>query len=403
VLPAHTCKTVRRPWRRPVVALACLVAITTPAPARGADNATVRSYKAQFVVSAPDVEYASEIARLCEQIHARTRRLLGARGLWEGQAAVLIERHTVPGDEGPETVWHVSVGRGGVVRATRDLGYGQIEDFLRSAVCFHVVRDIAQTSADAHGGTLRGRPIPFWLPAGLAELMVPEQRLDLFRNTATAIRDRRSFLLDDLFEHTGLFESPDQRAIFLQQAATVVDFLLSAKQGPDRLRHALEDLWRRSSFTFSLRWEYRDLFSSLDPMAAAWEEYVRERPSRILSEEHLTLAQTEALLQRVLQVDIPVIARDTIEQSVIHTDLEGLAAHENRIVVQQICKDKAAQLLQLALRSAPAFTPALEAYTRALNAIRDRRTRRFRREYKRARREHDAVRRLPYFTEPEED
>jgi hypothetical protein len=380
----------------------CLAAVTS-GQARGADNAAVRSYRAQFVVSAPDVEYASEIARLCEQIHERTRRLLGARGLWEGQASVLIERRTVEGEEGPETVWHVSVARGGVVRATRGLGYGQVEDFLRSAVCFHVVRDVAQASADAHGGTLRGRAVPFWLSAGFAELMEPQQRLDLFRNTATAIRDRRSFLLDDVFEHTGLFESPDQRAIFLQQAATVVDFLLSAKQGPDRLRRALENLWRRSTFTFSLRWEYRDLFPSLEPMAAAWEEYVRERPSRILSEERLTLAQTEALLQRVLQVDIPVIAKDTIEQSVVHTDFEGLAKHDNRLVARRICKDKATQLLQLLLRSAPEFKPALEAYARALNAIRDGRTRRFHREFKGARREHEAVRRLPYFTEPEED
>jgi hypothetical protein len=60
-------------------------------------------------------------------------------------------------------------------------------------------------------------------------------------------------------------------------------------------------------------------------------------------------------------------------------------------------------LLQLALRSAPEFKPALEGYVRALNAIRDGKRRTFRRWYKRAQRAHEAVRKLPYFAAGEED
>ena len=382
-----------------LVCAACLVA----AEARGASSATVRSYNGQFVVSAPDVEYASTVAQTCEQLHQSVKRRLGMRGPWEGQASVWIAPRRIQTEEGPETVWDVRVERGGVARTARGLWFGQVDDFLRLAVCYHVVRNVAQASAAAHNGTLRDRPIPFWLYAGLAELLEPEQRLDLFRNTADAIDEKRSFLLEDLFEHEGGFETEDQRAIYLQQAATVTDFLLGSKRGPTRLRQSLENLWRRSSFTFSLRWEYRDLFPTLEAMEPAWETYVRERPLRMLSEERLTLAQTDALLEELLTVEIPVIDPETIEQSVERTDLVGLSTHENRRVVQRICNEKAALLLQIALRSAPEFNPVIEAYTRALNAIRDNKRRAFRQWYKRARRAHEAVRKLPYFTEGEED
>jgi hypothetical protein len=382
-----------------LVCVACLVA----AEARGASSATVRSYNGQFVVTAPDVQYASEVAQTCEQLHQAVQRRLGMRRLWEGHASVWIAPRRIQTAEGPETVWDVSVERGGIARAERDLWFGQVDDFLRLAVCYHVVREVAEASAAAHNGTLRDRPIPFWLYAGLAELLEPEQRLDLFRNTAEAIDEKRSFLLADLFEHDDRFESVDQRAIFLQQAATVTDFLLGSKRGPTRLRQALENLWRRSSFTFSLRWEYRDLFRTLEAMEPAWEAYVRERPLHILSEERLTLAQTDALLEEVLKVDIPVIDAETIAESVVHTDLVGLSEHENRRVVQQICNEKAAMLMQISLRSAAEFNPVLDAYMRALNAIRDNKRRAFRRWYKRAQRAHEAVRKLPYFTKGEEE
>jgi hypothetical protein len=183
----------------------------------------------------------------------------------------------------------------------------------------------------------------------------------------------------------------------------VVQCLLSVKGGKDRLRLSLENLWRKSGYTLSLRWEYRDLFGSLDEMAEAWAAYVRERPSRMLSEERLTLAETDALLEPILKVEIPVIAPDTIEQSVVETDFAGLAKHENRPVVDRLCREKSEQLLQLALRSAQEFKPALEAYALALNAIRDGKHGRFRRYYARAQREHEAVRRLPYFAKGEGD
>ncbi len=381
-----------------VIAMSVCVACFALGEARGAASATVRSYNGQFVVSAPDIEYASEAARMCERTREHAQRRLGLRRFWQGQASVWIVPRSVAGVDGPETVWDVGVSRGGTARTARGLWYGQVEDFLRLAVCYHVVRDIAAASAAAHKGNLRDRPIPFWLYAGLAELMEPEQRLDLFRNTATAIKERRSYVLDDLLRHSGRFDSDEQRAIYVQQAATVVDFLLGVRRGPERLRRSLENLWRRSSFAFSLRWEYRDLFPSLEAMAPSWEQYVHERPLRMFSQQRMTLAQTEALLERLLEVEIPVIAEDTIEQSVVRTDFAGLSKHENRRVVQKICNEKAAQLLQIALRSAPEFKPALEAYARALNAIRDGRTGSFRRWYKRAQRRHAAVRELPYFT-----
>ena len=395
----RTGRVIPQLLRCAIVGLVCLAC----GAAQGAASATVHSYKGQFAVTAPDVEYASEIAQLCEQIRDEVQRRLGASGLWKGRASVLIMRRTVEGETGPETVWDVEVSRGGAVQMQRGLLYGQVEDFLRLAVCAHVVRQIALDSAAAHDGSLRGRPIPFWLYAGLAELIVEEQRLDLFLNTAKAIKDKRSYVLEDLFEHPGRFESGDQRAIFCQQAGTVVHFLLNVKRGRDRLCLSLEDLWRKSSYMLSLRWEYRDLFASLEPMAAAWEAYVHERPSRMLSEQRLTLAETEALLQLVLKVDIPVIAEDTIEQSIVETDFAGLSEHENRRVVDRICREKAEQLLQLSLRSAQEFKPALEAYALALNAIRDRKGGRFRKYLKLAEREHEAVRRLPYFTEGGED
>jgi len=375
----------------------CLVSLAG-GEAQGAANATVRSYRGQFVVTAPDVTYASELAQLCERTREHAQRRLSTRGLWEGAASVRVVRRTVEGADGPQTVWDVSVGRGGVARTARGLWYDDVEGFVEFAVCFHTLRRIAQDSAAAHGGDLQGRPIPFWLTAGLAELMAPEQRFELFQNTGAALDEHRSYLLTDLFAHTGQFESHEQRGIYVQQAATVVDFFLGQKQGPDRLCRSLANLWSKSSFTLSLRWEYRDLFSSTEAMTAAWETYVRERPSRIVGEARLTLAETEALLQLILDVEIPVIAEDTIEQSVVQTDFVGLSKHENRRVVQRICNEKTLQLVQVTLRSAPEFKPALEAYARALNAIRDGRRRRFRHWYKIARREHEAVRKLPYFT-----
>jgi hypothetical protein len=313
-------------------------------------------------------------------------------------------RRTVEGEAGPEAVWGVSVVRGGVTRLARGLWFGQVEDFLRRAVCSHVVWDVAQDSASANKGSLRGRPIPPWLSTGLAEMMDLEDRLDLFKATGSAVSEERSYALDALFRHTGEFDEDARRAVFHQQAGTVVDFLVHADRGRGRarLRSAIENLWHKSSFTMSVRWEYRDLFPTLEAMQSAWEAYVLERPTRMLTEERLALDVTDALLEEILAVEIPVIDPKTIELAVLETDFEGLAEHKNREVVQRICGEKAEALLQLTLRSAQEFKPAIESYTRALNAIRAGHTKRFRREFKRARRAHEAVRRLPYFSKDEE-
>jgi hypothetical protein len=388
----------------------CCAAVCAAGAARGADEvSTVRSYRGQFLVTAPDVEYASTLAQRCERITEIVRRRLGLRGEWDGAASVWVRARTVQGADGPETVWDAGVSRNNVVRAANGLWFGQVEDFLALAVTYHVVLDMAATSASANGGTLEGRSIPFWLTAGLAQLLDPEQRLDFFRTTEAAIQEKRSFLLEDMFEHDGRFVDADgaldaeQRAIFLQQSATVVDFLLGSKRGTERLRSSLQELYRRSGFTFSLRWEYRDLYPTLDEMQAAWEQYVHERPLHVLSEERFTLAQTEAKLDDILRVTIPVIDPETVETSELVTDFEGLSEHDNRAVAARIANEKAVQLLQLTLRSAPEFKPALEAYARALTAIRDGERRRFKHWYKRAEREHAAVRKLPYFTTGEEN
>lgn len=409
------------------IALWCAV-VCAVASVRAADETSVvRSYRGQFVVTAPDVEYASTLAQRCERISESVQRRLGLRGQWEGTASVWVRKRAVAGPEGPGTVWDVGVSRNNEVRAANGLWFDQVEDFLEMAVTYHVVRDIAAASAAANGGTLEGRSIPFWLTAGLAQLIDSEQRLDLFRTTETAIEEKRSFLLADLFEHDDRFGAdeasgdgapadetsgdetsgdgtPDveERAIFLQQSATVVDFLLGSKRGSERLRASVQELYRRSSFTFSLRWEYRDLYPSLDAMQAAWEQYVHERPLHVLSEERLTLAQTEAALDEILRVTIPVIDPETVETSEVVTDFDGLSKHKNRPVAVRIANEKAEQLLQLVLRSAAEFKPALEAYARSLGAIRDGQRGSFKRWYKRAQREHEAVRKLPYFTAGEE-
>ena len=396
-----------------VVVILCCAAVWVVASVYAADEVTtVRSYRGQFVVTAPDVEYASTLAQRCERISENVQRRLGLRGQWEGTASVWVRKRAVEGSEGPGTVWDAGVSRNNEVRAANGLWFDQVEDFLQMAVTYHVVRDIAAASASANGGTLEGRSIPFWLTAGLAQLIDSEQRLDLFRTTETAIEEKRSFLLADLFEHDDRFGADEasgdgasdveERAIFLQQSATVVDFLLGSKRGSERLRASVQELYRRSSFTFSLRWEYRDLYPSLDAMQAAWEQYVRERPLHVLSEERLMLAQTEAALDEILRVTIPVIDPETVETSEVVTDFDGLSKHKNRPVAVRIANGKAEQLLQLVLRSAPEFKPALEAYARSLGAIRDGGRGSFKRWYKRAQREHEAVRKLPYFTAGEE-
>jgi len=392
------CKTVWTLFQSFRWTLVCLM----PALALGAESATVRSYNGQFVVTAPDIQYASQIAQMCEHVRKRAQRRLGLKGLWGKALTVHIARRTVEGQDEPETVWDVGIGRGGQALTRTGLWYGQIEDFLRLGVCYGVLWQAAQDSAVTHKGSLRGRPLPFWLYAGLAGLMQPKERLDLYLNTTTAIKDQRSYLLADLFAHTGRFADDEQRAIFHQQAATVVDFLLSVRNGRTRMRQSLENLWRKSTYTLSLRWEYRDLFSTIEPMQAAWQQYVFDRPARMLSEQRLTLVETDAILETLLAVDIPVIAKDTIEQSVVHTDLHGLSKHDNPAVVGRLCKERVEALLQLAPRSAPEFKPAIEGYIKAINAIRAGSNRKFRHEYKRAQRAHKAVRALPYFTHSQE-
>jgi hypothetical protein len=335
------------------------------------------------------------------------QRRLGVRRPWDGTAAVWVRKRTVETADGEGTVWDAGVSRHDVARTARGIWFGQIDEFIRVAITYHVVRDIAEAAASANGGSLQGRPIPFWFYAGLAQLLNAEQRLDYYRTTAKAIEDKRSYLLEDLFAHNGWPgdeadpADAEQRAIFLQQSATVVDFLLGSKRGSERLRGALQNLYRRSGFMLSLRLEFEDLYPSLDKMQTAWETYVHERPLHALGEVRLTLAETDALLEEILTVTIPVIDDETIEQSEIVTDFNGLSLHENRAVVNHICNEKAERLLQVTLRSAPEFKPALEAYSKALTAIRDGHRRSFKRWFRRAQEQHEAVHELPYFTSGE--
>ncbi len=360
-------------------------------------QATVRSYNGQFTVTAPDLLTASIIAKKAEDYKAKIDELFGEPGRWDNPASIILTSTQEVINDTEEKLWMLRLIKEGEVKTEANLFQNKIDDALLFQVAYFSIKDIAQRGAADNRAFLAGKEIAFWLLAGVVENVLPDNKPLFHDFIEKALKNENYFHLNQLFQFTGPFKTEKEKELFYRQSGSFLNYLLTLPDGREKVRRAIQNLWSKSNFTFSLRWEFRDVFSSVDDMEKKWVDFASQRSKRFIRLGTLTLAETKERLDTILVVEIPVMDRETIEQEIVTTDFGGLMKQRDRMTVALICRRKIVELTKLMLRSKKEYHPIIQKYIESLQAIVQKKRGSFRFHFRKAEKLRKKLEKLPYF------
>jgi hypothetical protein len=338
-------------------------------------GAAVKSYGRNFLVVAPDVSTAAEAARLAEMTRKSIFRLLDHEAEWNRPARVhLTVRETITSG-GVVPLWKVSVSRGGYEGTQANVYPHRRDDVMVLQVVAMCLEDIAGLPPPG-STTATASALPLWLTCGVAENLSPESIGRFQQFAARLVAEGESLPVEAFFRISELPSEEADRERFFKQSGSIVGFLLRQREGGAKLGRAIGRFRGQNDFGASLLSEFAADFGSLARLEEMWKESATRWSERILGGPKMSLLETKDALDGVLTVNIPVIDRDTLEESVISTDLSGLFRHRNKTIVQKIAWDKRSEVFELSLRARGEYALILQEYFRTLSAIlkRDRRS-----------------------------
>jgi hypothetical protein len=328
----------------------------------------LRSYDGNFLVTAPDPSTAGWVAKAAELTREKVFELLGYESEWVSPASILLRTRKQQTAEGEATLWTVSVRLGRLGSVQSDLYPNRRDDSLVLQVvrlCLDSMVEAFSSEEDASAG----RSVPPWLPSGVAENL-SLANLPRLRAFAADIAANETFLpFEDLFRVQIIPLAEAQRELFFRESGSLVDFLLHQPEGGPRLGQAVSALRQHDDFTASLLFVFSREFGTLAQLQEMWLAFAVRQVDRTIGGPRMSLPETRDALQEVLIVNIPVVERDTLEQKVITTDLNGLFRHRNKRLVQRIASEKSSEIFRLSLRSSPQYAPIFQEYLEALTAV----------------------------------
>lgn len=360
------------------------------------DFAVVRSYGGNFLVTAPDITNAGVGASLAEVTREAVFDLLGHENEWRRAAGIHMRAREKRTPRGEVQLWTVTVTKDEFKVVEEDVYPNKRNDVMVLQVVSLCLDDIVRAAHLEKRG-LRGRALPLWLFCGVAENLSRENVAGLRQFASDIVTYGRFLPLEQLLRVKSLPSDELQRELFFKESGSVVDFLLHQKEGPSKLKRAIEGPGAEDDFATSLLSAFAGDFGGLAQFQDRWKEFAVERAQRTIGGPKMLLSETKQALDRVLIVNIPVIDRDSLEEKVVTTDLEGLFRHRNKRTVQRIASEKASEVFELRLRARAEFAPVLKEYGLALSAIWRNDRGAFKRHFALAERRRRELEKSPYF------
>lgn len=332
------------------------------------DLFAIRSYDGNFLVTAPDHSTCAWAGKIAEMTRQRVFALFGHEASWSAPATILLRAQTPDNVTGGPQLWTITVSRGGVEARHAEVYPNKRGDLLVLSVVTVCLGDMMRAPSPEPASDTE-RKVPPWLVCGVAENLSGATLVDL-RGYAADIATKEGFLpFEKLFAAEAIPLEEADRELFFRQSGSIVDFLLHQDDGRARLREMVVGPTGNGDWTASLLKVFGGDFGTLSQVQESWKEFAIRQAERTIGGAKLLLSETRDALQDVLSVNIPTVDRNTLEEQVITTDLDGLFQHRNRRLVQQIASDKASAVFRLSLRSRPEYGPVLEEYLQALTAV----------------------------------
>ena len=328
----------------------------------------MRSYAGNFLVAAPDATSAAEAARLAELTRKAVFDFLGHEREWSKAATIHLRFRNKNTPDGLMPLWTVSVFRGEFKRVREDVYPNKRNDVLVFQVVAACLDDIAGPVPPERKGSA-AVALPLWLLCGVAENLSADNVAFLQPFVANVVSNGTFVPIGQLLLVKDLPSDEAQRELFFKESGSVVDFLLHQRKGRSKLRRAITVFRAEGDFGASLLLAFAGDFGTLARLQERWKRFAVAWRERTIGALKMSLSETKEALDRVLTVNIPVVDRDTLEESVITTDLKGLFYHRNRRTVRRIAGEKLSELFQISLRASPEYSAILEEYLRALSAI----------------------------------
>jgi len=356
----------------------------------------VRSYDGNFVVEAPNTTIAASAAMLAELARKAVFDLLAHKREWSKAASIRLRSRKKKTPDGEMPLWTISVVRGEFESVRDDVYPSKKNDIMVLQVVALCLEDVAG-AVPREKKTSPAAALPLWLSCGVAENLSRENAARLRQFAADTVRKGKFLPIEQLLTIKNLPFGETERELFFKESGSVVDFLLGRQDGRSKLRRAITGFRVEGDFGASLLFAFAGDFGALPELQEKWKKFAVERHERTIGVDRMTLSETKQALDGVLTVNIPVIDRDTLEESVITTDLRGLFLHRHKGAGQRIASEKASEVFQLSLRARPEYAPILQEYLQALSAIAKNDRKVFKRHFALAERLRKKLENSPYF------
>lgn len=341
--------------------------ITASAHAEG-DLFAIRSYDGNFLVTASDHSTCAWAGKIAEMTRQRVFSLLGHDANWIAPATILLRAQSPDEVTGGPQLWTIALARGGFEVQHTDVYPNKRGDLLVLSVVTVCLGDM-MGAASPEPASDPERKVPPWLVCGVAENLSGATLVDLRAYAADIATKERFLPFEKLLAAEAIPLEEAERELFFRQSGSIVDFLLHQNDGTARLRKMVIGLTGKEDCIACLLKAFDGDFESLSQFEKTWKEFAVRQAERTIGGAKMLLSETRDALADVLTVTIPTVNKNTLEEEIITTDLNGLFRHRNRRLVQQIASDKASAVFRLSLRSRPQYGPILQEYLEALTAI----------------------------------
>ncbi|MDP2897878.1 MAG: hypothetical protein Q8Q12_15195 [bacterium] len=332
------------------------------------DLCAIRSYDGNFLVTAPDHSTCAWAGKVAELTRQRVFNLLGHHAEWSDPATILLRSQASGTEaEGPQ-LWAITVAKSDLEVRYADVYPNKRGDLLVLSVVNVCLGDMAGLGSPEGARGPAGN-VPAWLVCGAAENLSRGNLADL-RNYAADIASQGNYIpFKQLLQAETIPSDETQRELFFRQSGSIMDFLLHQKDGKSKLREVVLGLATKDDSTTPLFQAFATDFETLSQLEQTWKEFAIRQAERTIGGAKMLLSETREALEDVLTVKIPIVDKDTLEEKIVTTDLNGLFRHSNRRLVQQIASEKASDVFRLSLKSRPEYGPILQEYLQALTAV----------------------------------
>ncbi len=342
---------------------------------------TIQSSSRQFTVEAPDARVATSIARYSERLKSAFLAKMQLPDRWQSAVHIRIQQRK-EGDLSPALVVIPQSFKGQlqfVVRAQTPPPLDQTEFFraLTQILC-------AEQVNRAHG-VQAGEKLavaPLWLAEGLWQSLADNAVQVPLRDTNLLLLQRavgaeRAATVAQLTAVTQLPAESAPARLFGAQSQALVESLLSLPDGARKMQALLASLRAQPDARAALQEIYKQDFRDEPVLEKWWALRLRARAQQRIAQA-LTASQTVRRLDETLPTPITVTDRKTGAQTTRQLKVSELGDYWQMEGLTDLIQQKIASLATLQTQAHPTFREPIAAYVDALENLKQRGFKRYR-------------------------